>query len=240
MKSAAGVVIIIPTYNEAANIKTVIKAVFSSVPEASILVVDDNSPDNTATIVKSLAAENPRLRLLFRQKKEGLGKAYIHAFRELAKDPACSWIVTMDADLSHDPAYLPKMLEEVPAANLVIGSRYNGHGGTRGWELWRRILSRGGNLYSHFVTGMPVYDCTAGFMLIDKKLLSNETLRRLDLSGYAFLIELKYRLWQTGAKIKEIPILFKNRLGGESKLSNHIILEGLLAPWRMRLKKYAK
>jgi len=231
-------IVVLPTYNESGNIALIIDAIFSYEPEASILVVDDNSPDGTADIVRKISVVNPRVSLLFRDRKEGLGRAYVHAFRQIINDSRYQRILTMDADFSHNPKYIPEMIRHGLQNDVVIGSRYsNSEGGTSGWEMWRRILSRAGNAYCKLITGMPIYDCTAGFILINKKLLSEKKMQELDLSGYAFLIELKYLLWMSGAKIKEIPIVFEKRKDGESKLSNHIIAEGLIAPWKMRLKR---
>lgn len=231
-------VVVIPTYNEADNIKEVIDKVLSFHPNISILVVDDSSPDGTAKIVKDISSSKPNVKLLIREKKEGLGKAYMDAFKRLIHDDSYSKIITMDADFSHDPSYISEMLRNSTDHDLVIASRYIGDGsGIDGWVLWRRILSRFGNTYCRVVTGMPINDFTAGFMLINKKLITEEKLNSLDLSGYAFLIELKYIFWKEGAKIKEIPIILQSRRGGESKLSNSIIGEGIKAPWKMILKK---
>ena len=142
----------------------------------------------------------------------------------------------MDADFSHDPKYLEQMIKVSRVSNVVIGSRYVKEGKTEGWEFWRVMLSFFGNRYCKFVTGMPVYDCTAGFNVIDTRILKKLDFSSFDLSGYAFIMELKYLLWKAGATFKEIPITFKNRTGGESKISGHIISEGLLAPWKMILK----
>lgn len=231
-------VIIVPTYNERENIKPLIEDIFKHVPEVDIFVVDDNSPDGTALMVREIMNTNKKVSLLLRNRKEGLGKAYLHAFTELEKRNDIEAIITMDADFSHSPAYLPKMLELAKNHDVVIGSRYIGRGsGTEGWEFWRRLLSRLGNLYCRFVTGNPVHDTTAGFILISKKMLNVEQINKIELSGYAFHMELKYMLWKNGANIVEMPIIFRNRHEGKSKMSNHIIAEGLLAPWKMRLRK---
>jgi len=230
-------VVVLPTFNEKENIARLISEIFKIVPEVFVLVVDDNSPDGTAKIVEGLKEKYPRLSLLLRKKKEGLGKAYLHGFSETLKEKGVERIVMMDADFSHAPAYLPSMLEASKKYDLVIGSRYIKSGGTVGWELWRRLLSRGGNIYCRLVLGMPISDFTTGFSVLNAKLLRRIDLFNMDLSGYAFLIELKYRLWKAGASVKEIPIIFKNRTDGKSKLSGHIIGEGVLGPWKMILKK---
>ncbi|MEK7072369.1 MAG: polyprenol monophosphomannose synthase [Patescibacteria group bacterium] len=228
--------IIIPTYNERDNIGGIISAIFKMAPGIKILVVDDNSPDKTSEVVKSLQSEYPNLSLFERPRKEGLGLAYLDAFQLILKDNLVECVIMMDADFSHDPKYLPELLEVAKKFDVVVGSRYVKNGGTVGWEAWRRFLSKFGNLYSRLITKMPIFDCTGGFNLIKTDFLRKIDLSRMDMSGYAFQIELKYLLWKAGAQFKEIPIIFKNRLNGESKISNHIIKEGILAPWKIKKK----
>lgn len=230
-------VIIIPTYNEKNNIVRLVFTIFNLMPDISIVVVDDDSPDGTGHVVAEMQARYPRLSLISREKKEGLGRAYTHAFKNILTQGDADIIITMDADLSHDPKYLPEMLKKIGEFDMVIGSRYVRGGGTEGWELWRKILSRWGNLYCKVITGMPIYDFTAGFQVIKADFLRKIDFSKIDMSGYAFLMELKYLLWKFGAKFAEVPIIFKNRVGGESKISNHIIKEGILAPWKMIFKK---
>ncbi len=225
--------IILPTYNERANIETLIHAIFAVVPHVSILVVDDNSPDGTGAIVEGLKQKFPHLHLLTREKKEGLGRAYVHAFREVARHNGLETVVTMDADFSHHPDYLPLLLESCRKGYVAIGSRYVPGGKTVGWELWRRILSAGANIYIRIITRLPVGDATGGFNAIPATLLRKIDLTIFDASGYAFLIELKYLLWKRGGVFHEIPITFRNRTGGESKISGHTIHEGILAPWKI-------
>lgn len=233
-------VVVIPTYNEKGNVVRLIPEIFKLLPDIFVMVVDDNSPDGTAGAVLEMKKAFPNLSILSREKKEGLGKAYTHAFSELLKDKEIQRVVMMDADLSHDPKYLPEMLRESAKHSLVIGSRYIKGGGTVGWELWRRILSFGGNIYCRLVTGMPVTDCTGGFNIISAELLRKVDLSNIDVSGYAFILEIKYLLWRAGAIIKEIPIVFQNRTGGESKISGHIISEGIIAPWKMIFKRFRR
>ncbi|MFH1894709.1 MAG: glycosyltransferase [Patescibacteria group bacterium] len=233
-------VIVIPTYNESKNIIQIITEIFKLLPKIFILVVDDNSPDGTAGIVKNLEKDYPNLSLLLRNKKEGLGRAYINAFEEILKDKNVKKIVTMDADFSHNPQYLTKMLKAAESSDVVIGSRYIRGGKTKGWELWRRILSRGANFYCRLVIQLPIFDYTSGFNIINADFLRKIDFSKIDVSGYAFLIELKYLLWKENASLKEIPILLKNRRGGESKIASHIIEEGILAPWKMIFKKTNK
>lgn len=228
--------IIIPTYNEAGNIREIIARIRESAPEARILVVDDNSPDGTGSIVAEIALQDAHVQLLSRGGKEGLGKAYLHAFQESLKDETISAVIMMDADFSHDPEYLPVLIRTSEGIHAVTGSRYVPGGATEGWEGWRRYLSTFGNIYCRIITRLPVHDVTAGFNLIPTNALRAINLEALASSGYAFQVELKYMLWKNGTTFKEIPILFKNRREGESKISNHIIAEGLIAPWKMVYK----
>jgi dolichol-phosphate mannosyltransferase len=228
--------LIIPTYNEAKNIPSILTRVREEFPDAHIFVVDDNSPDGTAEVVRTLRASDSNIFLLERAGKEGLGRAYMHGFREALQDPTITHIGMMDADHSHDPMHLKSMQEAATNAEFVIGSRYVAGGKTEGWEPWRMLLSGFGNKYCRSITRMPVNDATAGFNLIDAKLLRSSDLSALDSSGYAFQMELKYLLWLNGARFAEVPIIFRNRKEGESKLSNHIIAEGILAPWKMIFK----
>src|SRR3989344_5690650 len=185
-------IVVLPTYNEKENITELIHAIFKAVPDIFVLVADDNSPDGTAQAVKELQKSYPHLSLLLRKKKEGLGKAYIHAFHEVMKDPDAGKVVMMDADFSHDPDVLPALLEASKYTGVAIGSRYVSGGKTTGWDLWRRTLSFGGNLYCRLITRLPVKDCTTGFNAIDIRLLKKVDFSKFDLSGYAFIMELKY------------------------------------------------
>lgn len=231
------VIIVIPTYNERGNIARLVEYVFAVVPEVGILVVDDSSPDGTAEVVRGLQTQFPAVSLLVRARKEGLGRAYLHAFHNIIAAGEVKKIIMMDADFSHDVRYLPEMIAESKNNDVVIGSRYIPGGRLEGWEWWRRLLSSWGNRYSRTITRIPLTDCTGGFNLIDVSLLRQLDLDRIGSSGYAFQIELKYRLWKSSARFKEIPIIFRNRINGESKISSHIIKEGIIAPWKMILKK---
>jgi len=231
------VVAVVPTYNERDNIENLVGQIFSTVPAIGVLVVDDMSPDGTADAVRSLQPRFPRLRLLYRTQDRGFGPAYLAGFREVMQNPDIDAILMMDADLSHNPAHIPAMLERIATCDAVIGSRYIANGGVSGWELWRRILSKAGNRYVRAVTGMPFRDCTSGFNLIRTDLLRRLDLTGIGSSGYAFLMELKHLMWRSGANIQEVPIIFLNRAGGESKLSGHIVTEGIKAPWRVRSRK---
>lgn len=229
--------IVVPTYDEKENISSLVEQIFSLIPDINILVVDDNSPDGTAGAVNNLMPRYSNLALLERPKKEGLGGAYIEAFIKLLSDPEVENIIMMDADFSHNPIYLPQMLEEIKNYDLVIGSRYMKGGGITNWELWRRILSWGGNLYARLILGWQVHDWTTGYNCIRAASLRKIDLNKIEFSGYAFIMGLKRFLIKAGARPKEIPIIFEARRGGESKMSGHIIGEGILAPWKMILRK---
>lgn len=225
--------IVIPTYNEKDNIRTLIPKIFSILPNVSILVVDDNSPDGTEAEIKKIQKKFPNLFLFSRLKKEGLGTAYMDAFKKIIAENKTDIIFTMDADLSHNPKYLPQMIEAIEKNDFVIGSRYIKGGGILGWEKWRKILSNLGNHYCRLVTDMPIKDCTSGFQCIRISLLKKINFSDFDASGYSFLMYLKYKAWKQGAKINEIPIIFKNRETGESKISVNIIKEGIFLPWQL-------
>lgn len=230
-------VVILPTYNEKENVGILVPQIFETVSDIHILVVDDNSPDGTAQAIFDLRKKYANLNIISRPKKDGLGRAYLNAFSHVLNDSAVTHIIMMDADLSHQPKYLKEMLVRSFDYSVVTGSRYVSGGGTQGWELWRRTLSFFGNLYCRTITGMPLYDCTAGFNVISTELLKKIDFSKMDMSGYAFIMELKYLLYKAGATFFEVPIVFINRVGGESKMSSHIISEGILAPWKMILKK---
>ncbi|OHA01868.1 MAG: hypothetical protein A3C11_01485 [Candidatus Sungbacteria bacterium RIFCSPHIGHO2_02_FULL_49_12] len=229
-------IILIPTYNEADNIVPLIREIFSLPIECSVLVIDDNSPDGTARLVRQVMSEFPNLSLLSRPGKSGLAGAYLAGFRKVLAESAADFIITMDADFSHHPKYLPDLIRAAKTADVVIGSRYVNNGGVKNWSLWRRILSFFGNLYARLVTGLPINDLTAGFSAIRLSLLKELPLEELSSEGYAWLIELKSALYARGARIIEIPIIFEERRSGASKISRRIITEGLFAPWRLRFR----
>ncbi len=230
-------VIIIPTYNEKENIGMLIPIIFQTVPGVNVVVADDNSPDGTGNVVADLKYKYPNLSLIKREVKDGLGRAYINAFREVLKSLDVKSVVMMDADMSHDPKYLLEMLKRSKDYTVVVGSRYVSGGDTVGWELWRRTLSYFGNFYCRTITGMPIKDCTGGFNIISADLLRKIDFSKMDMSGYAFIMELKYLLYKAGATFFEVPIIFKNRAKGETKISGHIISEGIIAPWKIKLIK---
>ena len=205
-------IILLPTYNERENIRDIVPRIFAMCPDISVMVIDDNSPDGTAQIVEELRATYPSLMLHKRPKKEGLGLAYIDAFRRVMQMPDVRAIIMMDADLSHDPSYLPRMRELLAASDMVIGARYIRGAGTKGWGMHRKLLSKVGNWYARLITGMPIHDCTGGFNAIRVSLLRNISLDALShFRGYAFMMALKYSLISAHARVCELPIIFKNR-----------------------------
>jgi len=228
------IAVVIPTYNERDTITTILDAVRARLPDADILVVDDSSPDGTADIVADRGRLDERISLLLRDAKEGLGAAYFAGFRRLL-DSGYRRIVQMDADFSHDPAYLPTMVAELDAgADLVIGSRYVTGGGTLDWPLFRRLTSRGGSLYAALILGLPVRDVTGGFKAWSAPLLRAAIKHELALAGFGFQIEMTYRARLLGAEIREIPIIFPDRREGQSKMSRSILVEALVGVWRLR------
>jgi dolichol-phosphate mannosyltransferase len=226
-------VVIVPTYNERENIGALIPAVLGQGRSYSIFVVDDSSPDGTANVVRSLEHADKRIQLLERPRKAGLGKAYLHAFNcVLAMD--YSSIITMDGDFSHDPSYLPNITDALRSHDVVIGSRYISGGGTKNWSLTRRVLSRAGNHYARRVLGMPIHDCSAGFVGYRRHVLERIPLADIHSEGYSFLMEMKFWAYRLGFSLVELPITFTERSGGRSKISRAILLEALWMVWRLR------
>lgn len=229
--------IIIPTYNERENIADLLVAIRDRLADVHILVVDDNSPDGTGSLVLSLAGNDEhrdRLHLLPRKAKEGLGPAYIAGFRwALARNYEV--IVSMDADFSHDPGYLPEMLARLEDADVVVGSRYVAGGGTENWSWTRRMLSRLGGVYARMILGVPVSDMTAGFNAYRRAVLETMLFDEFQLLGFGFQLEMKYRAHQNGFRFVELPIVFPDRERGVSKMSGSIALEALLKVWQLRL-----
>lgn len=227
--------IIIPTYNELENLRPLIQEIFLYVSqsETDILIVDDNSPDGTGKLADELSAEHPRIHVMHRAGKLGLGTAYIAGFK-YAIEREYDAAFEMDADFSHDPRYLPNFLKAIEDADLVIGSRYVKGGGTPNWSLLRRFISGGGNIYARFMLGMPIHDCTAGYRCYRRKVLETINLDTIQSQGYAFQIELVYRVRKYNFKIVETPIIFQDRRVGKSKMSRKIFLEGFVFVFRTR------
>ncbi len=226
-------VVVIPTYNEIENIENLINTIFDVVNDINILIVDDNSPDGTAELVSKMKDNDSRLHLLVRQKKMGLGTAYCEGFA-YALNLGYETIIEMDADFSHDPYMIPQFLSELKEYDLVIGSRYKTGVNVVNWPLSRLILSYGANLYTRIITGMPIKDSTGGFKCFNAKALSKIDLATIKSNGYGFQIEMNYRLWKRGAKIKEVPIIFIDRRSGVSKMNKRIIWEAIFLVWRLR------
>jgi dolichol-phosphate mannosyltransferase len=228
--------IVIPTYNERDCLSEIVRAVRAAVPEATILIVDDNSPDGTGVLADEMAAGDSRVTVKHRQAKRGLGAAYIAAFEDaLAAGDRWKFVVQIDADLSHDPKDVPRLLRALhDGADLAVGSRYVEGGGTENWGLGRQVISRGGGLYARMVLGVTIADLTAGF-----KAWKIETLRRINLRavtarGYGFQIEMTYRTLRNGMRVVEVPIRFIDRRVGNSKMSKSIVLEALTLVWGLR------
>ncbi|MBI4495247.1 MAG: polyprenol monophosphomannose synthase [Chloroflexi bacterium] len=224
---------ILPTYNERDNLGQIVPAILAQADVLDLLVVDDNSPDGTGQLADTLALAEPRVSVLHRAGKRGLGSAYVAGFK-WALERGYAFICEMDADFSHDPADLPRLLAAAQHSDLVIGSRWVRGGGVRNWSLLRQFISRGGSLYARAILGLPVHDLTSGF-----KCFRAETLAALDLdavrsNGYAFQIELNYLCARRGDRLQEVPIIFVDRRVGESKMSSAIVLEAMAVVWRLR------
>jgi len=228
--------IIIPTYNELDNLQPLLTEIFSQVPQTNVLIVDDNSPDGTGELADTIHDENPQVQVLHRAEKLGLGTAYIAGFK-YAIEHNYDAAFEMDADFSHDPCYLPAFLKTIEHADLVIGSRYIPGGETPNWSLGRRVISGGGNIFARLMLGIPVRDCTAGFRCYRTTVLRSTDLDAIQSQGYAFQVELAYRVTRQGFRVVEIPISFPDRRVGKSKMSRKIFIEGFLWVLRARLSK---
>jgi dolichol-phosphate mannosyltransferase len=226
--------IIVPTYNERENLEELVMRIFGQGLPTEILIVDDNSPDGTGTLADEMAARDRRVHVMHRAGKMGLGSAYVAGFRwALARDYEA--VFEMDADFSHNPDSLGDFLRELETADLVLGSRYLYGVTVVNWPLSRLILSYTANLYSRVITGMPVKDLTGGFKCFRRQVLEAIDLDRVRSDGYAFQIEINFKAWRKGFRIKEIPILFVDRAAGESKMSRRIVREAAWMVWRLRL-----
>ena len=231
----AGAWVILPTYNEADNLGDIAAAILAALPGATLLVVDDGSPDGTGRIADGLAASDPRVRVLHRAAKAGLGRAYLAGFR-VALDGGAAWVIQMDADWSHDPTATPGLLAplEEGAADLVIGSRYTDGGRVVDWGIARRFVSRGGSLFARVVLGLPVHDLTGGFKAWRATTLAAVDFAGVHAGGYVFQVEMTYRAQRNGARLREVPITFRDRRVGQSKMSRRIIAEALVVVLHLR------
>jgi dolichol-phosphate mannosyltransferase len=236
MVAAPDTWLVLPTYDEASNLERIVDAAREHLPEgARILVVDDNSPDGTGDIADRLASEFPGVSVLHRARKEGIGPAYVAGFRH-ALDEGADLVAQMDADFSHDPADLPRLIEAAGAADLVLGSRYVDGGAVTDWGPVRRAISRGGSAYARTVLGVPVRDLTGGFKVFRRPVLEAIELDSISSTGYAFQVETTYRAVREGFRIVEVPITFTERRVGESKMTGGIVLEAALKVPRMRVR----
>jgi len=226
--------VLIPTYNERENLVPLMKQIFSEGLPLEVLIIDDHSPDGTGAVADELAAADPRVHVMHRAGKMGLGSAYVAGFR-YALERDYDAVFEMDADFSHNPDSLPEFLRELENADLVVGSRYL-HGVTVvNWPLKRLVLSYGANVYSRIITGIPIKDLTGGYKCFRRQVLESLDLSRVKSDGYGFQIEINYKAWRKGFRIREIPILFVDRRAGESKMNRRIVWEAAWMVWRLRI-----
>ena len=226
--------VIVPTYDERENITRLIRTVLAQDSRLDVLVVDDGSPDGTGMIVDDIAVAEPRVHVLHRPSKLGLGTAYLAGFR-WALEREYAYVFEMDADFSHDPAHLPQFLRAIESADLVLGSRYReGRVTVVNWPMPRLLLSYFANIYARVVTGLQLYDSTGGFKCFRREVLAAIDLEKVRSNGYAFQIEMSFRAWKRGFRIVEIPIVFVDRTEGTSKMSKRIVREAVWMVWRLR------
>jgi len=236
-KSRQRALVVMPTYNETENISRIIPEVLKQSPQIDILVVDDNSPDGTAQQVEELQKKNGnRIFLIKRPEKMGLGTAYVAGFK-FALEKDYDFVFEMDADLSHDPNVLPRFLEAIQDADLVLGSRYVTGVNVINWPLRRLLLSYGASFYTRLITGMPVKDPTGGFKCFRRSILETIDLDKIHSNGYSFQIEMSFRAWRKGFRIKEIPIVFTDRVDGKSKMSPQIVREAIWVVWKLKIQQ---
>lgn len=225
----------VPTYNERANLPLIVPSILEQDDRLEVLVIDDNSPDGTGALADTLAEESQRVHVLHREAKEGLGRAYLAGFR-WALERGYEFILEMDADFSHDPKFLPLFIEASQQADLVIGSRYKQGVNVINWPISRLLLSLGANQYARMITGLPISDSTGGFKCFRRDVLAAIDFSRVRSNGYAFQIEMSYRAWRKGFRIVEIPIVFTDRVEGQSKMSKRIVREAVWMVWSLRFR----
>ncbi|MBW3590490.1 MAG: polyprenol monophosphomannose synthase [Actinobacteria bacterium] len=228
--------VVVPTYNEADGINELLKLAREALPSAHFLVVDDSSPDGTGEIITKIAERDDRVQLLSRSSKEGLGRAYVAGFKE-GLQQGFTRFIEMDADLSHDPADLPRLVAATETADVAIGSRYVKGGAVSGWSRGRHLLSMSANAYAFLLLGIGVVDSTSGFRCYRRKVLEALELETISSEGYAFQVEMVFRARREGFEITEIPIVFRERSQGKSKMSKQIVLEGMLWVTRTGLRR---
>jgi dolichol-phosphate mannosyltransferase len=233
--------VVLPTYNELENLEPIAEAILEAIPQASLLVVDDSSPDGTGLLADTLSARHQRIEVLHRPAKHGLGAAYRDGFRWVLARPDAQAVVQMDADFSHDPADLPRLLLPLMRdADLVLGTRYLAGGRTVGWPWYRRMISLGGTTFARTVLLLPYRDLTGGFKAWRRELLDNLRLRETTASGYGFQVEMTWWAHRRGARIVQVPIVFRERVAGRSKMTGGIVREAMLLVLRLRLDAIRK
>jgi len=232
--------VVIPTYNERENIEHLAAELLTLPLDLHVLVVDDNSPDGTGRFVEEWSKREPRVHVLHRPGKLGLGGAYILGFKWALANTDAKYLFEMDADFSHDPQAIPRFLELIPEADLVVGSRYVKGVTVVNWPLSRLFLSVGANVYTRIITGMPLHDATAGFKCFRRAVLEALPLDRIKSDGYSFQIEMHFHVWKRGFRIVEMPIIFTDRLVGQSKMSRRIVWEAAFMVWKLRLASIMK
>lgn len=235
------VAVVLPTYNERENLPVLLDRIAEELPEAAILVVDDNSPDGTGALADDWARKAPaRFQVLHRTGKQGLGAAYVAGFRHtLDQWPEARYIIQMDADFSHDPSYLKPMVAAAKEADVVLGSRYFDGGGVVNWPIHRLLVSRAGSVYARMLTGLPCSDCTGGFKCFRREVLEALDLSGIQSNGYCFQIEVNYRAWKLGYRLQDFPITFRERERGRSKMNVSIALEAVSVVTRIGLERIA-
>ncbi len=226
--------VVMPTYNEALNLPHIVPAVLAQDPRIELLIVDDGSPDGTGDMADGMAEANPRIHVLHREAKQGLGKAYLAGFG-WALEQGYDVVFEMDADFSHEPARLPHFLQAIEDADLVIGSRYKSGVNVINWPMGRLLLSYYANIYARWVTGLPLTDATGGFKCFRRSVLEGVDLKSVKSNGYAFQIEMSFRAWKKDFRLVEIPIVFTDRVEGQSKMNRKIVREAIWMVWWLRL-----
>lgn len=228
--------VVLPTYNESRNLPQIVPAVLSQDPRLEVLVVDDNSPDGTGRIADALAATFARVNVMHRPGKAGLGRAYLDGFR-WGLERGYDLLFEMDADFSHDPTYLPQLVAAIRGgADLAVGSRYKSGVNVINWPMGRLMLSSGANLYARLVTGLPLTDSTGGFKCFRREVLEAIPFERVRSNGYSFQIEMSFRAWRKGFRLVEVPIIFTDRVEGQSKMNRKIIREAIWMVWWLRFR----
>ncbi len=235
MENLPKILVVTPTYNEAENIPKLIPAVLRQAPNIDVLIVDDGSPDGTGRIVKDIMATNPHVRIIERSGKQGLGTAYVAGFKYAIQN-GYDYVFEMDADFSHNPNDIPVFLSTIKDYDLVIGSRYIDGVRVLNWPMNRLLLSYSANVYTQIITGLPVHDATGGFKCYRVEALKTIDLDQIRSNGYAFQIEMSFKVWKKGFRLVEIPIVFADRRLGTSKMSKHIVYEAVFMLWKLRLR----